>query len=152
MDFRIFHDFWISPQKQRVIICLHIVLKTIQIVTHDKKTYLDQISLRSEQNHGFQIFHGFQILLLNFRCRFANNFSCLLLKSQSFMMKNRMQTQNGHLTRSASPGLTPPAKPAQIQNGRLFNKDGQIFFRLKFTFLTSINHGKLYKILLTQIF
>ena len=40
-----------------------------------------------------------------------------------------MQTQNGHLTRSASPGLTPPAKLAQIQNGRLFNQDSQIFLR-----------------------
>ena len=39
-----------------------------------------------------------------------------------------MKTQNGHLTRSATPGLTPPAKTDQIQNGRLFNKGGHVFF------------------------
>ena len=53
-----------------------------------------------------------------------------------------MKTQNGHLTKSATPKLTPPAKTAQIENGRFFNKDGPIFFRQKFTFVTSINHGK----------
>ena len=54
--------------------------------------------------------------------------------------------------RTTSPKLTPPAKTAKIENGRIFNKDGPIFFRQKFTFVTSIIHGKLYKISSINIF
>ena len=89
---------------------------------------------------------------MNFRCRFTNNFSCLLAKSYSFMMKIWLGPWNSHFTRTTSPKLTPPAKTAQIENGRFFNKDSPIFFRQKFTFVTSINHGKLYKISSTNIF
>ena len=57
-----------------------------------------------------------------------------------------------HFRGIPTPFLTPPAKTAQIKNGRLFNKDGQIFFCQKFTLVTSITHGKLYKISSINIF
>ena len=42
-----------------VSICYHIFPKIIQKVTHGKKTHPCKISLKSEQNHRFQIFSWF---------------------------------------------------------------------------------------------
>ena len=87
-------------------------------------------------------------LFMDFTCGFLgvltlHNFLRLRLKSCSHMMKNWLESWNGHFTTSRTPRLAPLAKMKISRKIAIFSKKGKIFFDQKYIFITQSYHGNL---------